>query len=140
MSFEIERILLNVHSKTCLTNQIFSNKLASEVLMRDQCLFLPFYFQCIDLGYQLVTLHKKRRYFYIHIQSVKKSLVWSLNPLAQCRSTELPPFLSAQLDHGFTINRSGSLDYYQQPGMYWIRYEMVQLKSVFPWQRAGSLH
>ncbi|KAI1241921.1 hypothetical protein IHE44_0005429 [Lamprotornis superbus] len=25
------------------------------------------------------------------------------------------------LDHGFTIKRSGSLDYYQQPGMYWIR-------------------
>ncbi|XP_010114049.1 PREDICTED: serine/threonine-protein kinase DCLK1-like, partial [Chlamydotis macqueenii] len=24
------------------------------------------------------------------------------------------------LDHGFTIKRSGSLDYYQQPGMYWI--------------------
>lgn len=39
------------------------------------------------------------------------------------------PFLSAQLDHGFTIKRSGSLDYYQQPGMYWIRYEMVQLNS-----------
>lgn len=51
------------------------------------------------------------------------------------------PFLSAQLDHGFTIKRSGSLDYYQQPGMYWIRYEMVQRQqSVFPWQRAGSLH
>ncbi|XP_006751391.1 serine/threonine-protein kinase DCLK1-like [Leptonychotes weddellii] len=33
------------------------------------------------------------------------------------------------LDHGFTIKRSGSLDYYQQPGMYWIRYEMVQLNS-----------
>lgn len=39
------------------------------------------------------------------------------------------PFLSAQLDHGFTIKRSGSLDYYQQPGMYWIRYEMVQRNS-----------
>jgi len=51
------------------------------------------------------------------------------------------PFLSAQLDHGFTIKRSGSLDYYQQPGMYWIRYALVQLpQSVFPWQRAGSLH
>ncbi|KAH0517993.1 Serine/threonine-protein kinase DCLK1 [Microtus ochrogaster] len=35
------------------------------------------------------------------------------------------------LDHGFTIKRSGSLDYYQQPGMYWIR-DRIPLFLPFP--------
>jgi len=35
------------------------------------------------------------------------------------------------LDHGFTIKRSGSLDYYQQPGMYWIRPEKKAKKVRF---------
>nr|XP_044633225.1 serine/threonine-protein kinase DCLK1 isoform X3 [Equus asinus] len=35
------------------------------------------------------------------------------------------------LDHGFTIKRSGSLDYYQQPGMYWIRPPLLIRRGRF---------
>lgn len=30
--------------------------------------------------------------------------------------------LCAQLDDSFSMQRSGSLDFYQHPAMYWIRY------------------
>ncbi|XP_062910404.1 serine/threonine-protein kinase DCLK1a isoform X2 [Mobula hypostoma] len=35
------------------------------------------------------------------------------------------------LDQGFTINRSESLDYYQQPGMYWIRPPLLIRRGRF---------
>ncbi|XP_064413883.1 serine/threonine-protein kinase DCLK1a isoform X3 [Latimeria chalumnae] len=35
------------------------------------------------------------------------------------------------LDHGFTIKRSGSLDYYQQPGLYWIRPPLLIRRGRF---------
>ncbi|XP_071990515.1 serine/threonine-protein kinase DCLK1 isoform X2 [Engystomops pustulosus] len=35
------------------------------------------------------------------------------------------------LDHGFSIKRSGSLDYYQQPGMYWIRPPLLIRRGRF---------
>ncbi|XP_075448220.1 serine/threonine-protein kinase DCLK1 isoform X2 [Ascaphus truei] len=35
------------------------------------------------------------------------------------------------LDHGFTIKRTGSLDYYQQPGMYWIRPPLLIRRGRF---------
>ncbi|KAJ1114221.1 hypothetical protein NDU88_002460 [Pleurodeles waltl] len=35
------------------------------------------------------------------------------------------------LDHGFTIKRSGSLDYYQQPAMYWIRPPLLIRRGRF---------
>lgn len=92
--------------------------------------FLAFFFSMCRLSLVASRPAEEAGSLHAHMQSTAEdSLAWSLNPLAQCRSTELPPFLSAQLDHGFTIKRSGSLDYYQQPGMYWIRYEMVQLNS-----------
>lgn len=38
-------------------------------------------------------------------------------------SSELHSSLSAQLNEDLTIQRSGSLDHYQHPGVYWIRYD-----------------
>ncbi|XP_075055099.1 serine/threonine-protein kinase DCLK1 isoform X2 [Mixophyes fleayi] len=35
------------------------------------------------------------------------------------------------LDHGFSIKRSGSLDYYQQPAMYWIRPPLLIRRGRF---------
>ncbi|XP_036380862.1 serine/threonine-protein kinase DCLK1a isoform X1 [Megalops cyprinoides] len=35
------------------------------------------------------------------------------------------------LDHGFSIQRSGSLDYYQNPGMYWIRPPLLIRRGRF---------
>lgn len=37
--------------------------------------------------------------------------------------------LCVQLDDSFSMQRSGSLDFYQHPAMYWIRY------GRFPWRR-----
>lgn len=42
--------------------------------------------------------------------------------------------LCVQLDDSFSMQRSGSLDFYQHPAMYWIRY------GRFPWRHQTARH